>query len=98
MIVFMRVFPQDTKKSEKLYKKRIAVERTNRCLELFWGLMAAISADHNDFMSISMLRVYIVLAFLLASCPKWEGTLNKIRLSPIVKALQNKMPGKNGSS
>ena len=42
--------------------------------------------------------VHIAFAFLLASCPKWEGTLNKTRLSPIAKALKDKLLIKDDSS
>lgn len=90
--------PRDTKKFEKLYKKRTAVERTNGRLKLFWGVDDGNINGPQRFHARlnAVMIVHIVLAFLLASCPKWEGTLNKTRLSPIAKALKNKLPGKNG--
>ena len=39
-----------------------------------------------------MLAVHAVLATLLAAAPRREGTLGKIRLSPIAEALREKAP------
>ena len=91
--------PRDTKKFEKLYKKRTAVERTNGRLKLFWGVDDGnVNGPLRFHARINaVMIVHIVLAFLLASCPKWEGTLNKTRLSPISKALKNKLPVKDDS-
>ena len=92
--------PRDTKKFEKLYKKRTAVERTNGRLKLFWGTDDGNVNGPQRFHARlnAVMIVHIMLAFLLASCPKWEGTLNKTRLSPIAKALKNKLPAKDDSS
>ena len=91
--------PRDTKKFEKLYKKRTAVERTNARLKLFWGVDDGNISGPQRFHARlhTVMVVHIALAFLLASCPKWEGTLNKTRLTPIAKALKKKLPGKDGS-
>ncbi len=88
--------PRDTKKFERLYRKRTAVERTNGRLKLFWGVDDGNINGPQRFHARlhTVMIVHIVLAFLLASCPKWEGTLNKTRLSPIAKALKNRLPGK----
>lgn len=82
--------PRETKKFEKLYKKRTAVERSNGRLKLFWGVDDGNINGPQRFHARlnSVMIVHIMLAFLLASCPKWEGTLNKTRLSPIAKALR----------
>lgn len=92
--------PRDTKKFEKLYKKRTAVERTNGRLKLFWGSDDGNINGPQRFHARlnAVMIVHIALAFLLASCPKWDGTLNKTRLSPIAKALKGKPPAKTDSS
>lgn len=92
--------PRDTKKFEKLYKKRTAVERTNGRLKYFWGTDDGNVNGPERFHARlnTVMIVHIVLAFLLAGSPKWEGTLNKTRLSPIAKALRARLPGKDGSS
>lgn len=90
--------PRDTKKFEKLYKGRTAVERTNGRLKLFWGMDDGNINGARRFHARlhTVMLVHIVLAYLLATCPKWEGTLNKTRLSPIAQALKDKQPGKGG--
>lgn len=89
--------PRDTKKFEKLYKKRTAVERTNGRLKYFWGTDDGnINGPERFYARLNaVMIVHIVLAFLLASSPKWQGTLNKTRLSPIAKALRETLAGKD---
>jgi hypothetical protein len=85
--------PRATKKFERLYKGRTAVERINARLKIFWG------ADDGNISGAArfhawvgtVMVVHIGLATLLASCPRREGTLGRMRLSPIAQALREKM-------
>ena len=85
--------PRATKKFERLYKGRTSVERVNGRLKVFWG------ADDGNivgarrchaFVGVVMV-VHAGFATLLAAAPRREGTLGKMRLSPIAKALQAKI-------
>lgn len=81
--------PRATKKFERLYKGRTAVERVNARLKVFWG------ADDGNITGAPRFHAYIgvvmvvhiALATLLAAAPRHEGTLGKMRLSAIAKAL-----------
>jgi len=84
--------PRATKKFERLYKGRTAVERVNGRLKVFWG------ADDGNitgarrfhaFVGVVMV-VHAGFATVLASAPRREGTLGKMHLGPIQKALQKK--------
>ena len=85
--------PRATKKFERLYKGRTAVERVNARLKIFWG------ADDGNITGAARFHAYLGavmvvhlgLATLLASAPRREGTLGKMRLSPIAKALREKI-------
>ena len=82
--------PRATKKFERLYKGRSAVERVNARLKIFWGIDDGNVTGAERFhanVGVVML-VHIGLATLLAKCPRWEGRLGQTRLSPIAKALQ----------
>jgi hypothetical protein len=81
--------PRATKQFERRYKGRTAVERVNSRLKVFWG------ADDGNitgarrfhaYLGVVMV-VHIGLGTLLARNERWEGTLSKISLSPIAKAL-----------
>jgi hypothetical protein len=84
--------PRATKKFERLYRERSAVERVLGRLEVFWGVDDGNIAGGERFHA--MVGVVMVthagLATLLASAPRREGTLGKMRLSPIARALQAK--------
>ena len=85
--------PRATKKFERLYKGRSAVERVNARLKVFWGVDDGNVTGARRFhanVSVVML-VHAGLATLLAACPRREGTLGKTRLSPIAKALQEQL-------
>jgi len=85
--------PRATKKFERLYKGRSAVERVNARLKVFWGADDGNVTGARRFhanVSVVML-VHAGLATLLAACPRREGTLGKTRLSPIAKALQEQL-------
>ncbi len=82
--------PRATKQFERLYKGRTAVERVNARVKIFWG------ADDGNIVGTTrfagylatVMVVHAALATLLASCQRHGGTLGRMRLSPIAKALQ----------
>jgi Transposase DDE domain/Transposase domain (DUF772) len=82
--------PRATKKFERMYKGRTAVERVNARLKLFWGADDGnVRGSRRFFAGVGVvLLVHAVFATLLARAPRREGTLGKISLSPIAKALQ----------
>jgi hypothetical protein len=84
--------PRATKKFERLYKGRTAVERVNARLKVFWGVDDGnVMGSRRFFARVGVvLAVHAVFATLLAGAPRREGTLGKIRLSPIGAALQAK--------
>ena len=85
--------PRATKKFERLYKGRTAVERVNARMKVFWGADDGNVSGARRFhanVSVVML-VHAGLATLLAACPRREGTLGQTRLSPIAKALQQQL-------
>ena len=85
--------PRATKKFERLLRGRTAAERTNARLKVFWG------ADDGNITGAARFHAYLGavmvvhlgLATLLAAAPRREGTLGKMRLSPLAKALREKM-------
>lgn len=82
--------PRATKQFERLYKGRTAVERVNGRIKVFWGAddgNITGAARFHALLGVVMV-VHIGLATLLAASPRREGTLGKMRLSPIAKALQ----------
>ena len=84
--------PRATKTFERLYKERTAVERVNARLKVFWGADDGNIAGGNRFFAFvgAVMIVHLALATLLASAPRREGTLGKMRLSPIAQALRTK--------
>jgi hypothetical protein len=82
--------PRATKKFERLYKGRTAVERVNARLKIFWGVDDGNVRGSRRFVAQVgvVLAVHAVFATLLARAPRREGTLGPIRLSPIAKALR----------
>lgn len=85
--------PRATKKFERLYKGRTAVERVNARLKLFWGADDGNVTGSRRFAAKigAVLVVHAAFATLLASAPRIEATLGKINLSPIAKALREKL-------
>jgi hypothetical protein len=81
--------PRATKKFERLYKGRTAVERVNARLKIFWGADDGnVRGSRRFFAQVGVvLAVHAVFATLLARAPRREGTLGPTRLSPIAKAL-----------
>ena len=85
--------PRATKQFERRYKGRTAVERVNARLKIFWGADDGNVTGAERFharLGVVMV-VHIGLATLLAACPRREGTLGKMRLSPIARALHEKL-------
>jgi hypothetical protein len=81
--------PRATKKFERLYKGRTAVERLNARLKVFWGADDGNVTGSRRFhahVGIVMV-VHEAFAVLLASVPRWEGTLSQTKLTPIARAL-----------
>ena len=87
--------PRATKKFERLYKGRTAVERVNARLKIFWGVDDGNITGAARFHAYvgAVMVVHVGLALLLASTPRREGTLGKMRLSPIAWALREKWKG-----
>jgi hypothetical protein len=82
--------PRATKKFERMYKGRTAVERVNARLKVFWGADDGnVTGSRRFFTQVGVvLAVHAAFATLLASAPRREGTLGKIGLSPIAEALR----------
>jgi hypothetical protein len=85
--------PRATKKFERLYKGRTAVERVNARLKIFWGADDGNVRGSRRFFALLgvILVVHAAFATLLAMAPRWEGTLGQTKLSPIAKALHGKV-------
>jgi Transposase DDE domain len=85
--------PRATKQFERLYKGRTAVERVNARLKIYWG------ADDGNLVGAprfhgflgTVMVVHVALATVLASLPRREGTLGKMKLSPIAAALHEQL-------
>jgi hypothetical protein len=87
--------PRATKQFERLYRGRTAVERVNGRLKVFWGAddgNIAGAARFHAFLGAVMV-IHAGLATLLASAPRREGTLGKMHLSAVTKALREKLAG-----
>src|SRR5580693_6623017 len=82
--------PRATKKFERMYKGRTAVERVNARLKVFWGVDDGNLTGSRRFAAQVgvVMAVHAAFATLLASAPRREGTLGKIGLSPIAEALR----------
>jgi hypothetical protein len=90
--------PRATKKFERLYKGRTSVERVNARLKIFWGADDGnvTGAPRFHAMVGTVLVVHAAFATLLAAAPRHEGTLGKMRLGPIAKALYERITGREG--
>lgn len=84
--------PRATKKFERLYKGRTAVERVNARLKVFWGADDGNIRGSRRFIGQVgvVMVVHAAFAALLAAAPRYEGRLGKMSLSPIAKALRAK--------
>jgi hypothetical protein len=83
--------PRATKQFERLYKGRTAVERVNARVKLFWGADDGNIVGPQRFSALlgAVMVVHAGLATLLASAPRREGTLGKLRLSAVARALHD---------
>jgi hypothetical protein len=84
--------PRATKKFERMYKGRTSVERVNARLKVFWGVDDGNIRGARRFVAEVgvVMAVHAAFATLLASSPRREGTLGKLKLSPIAEALRAK--------
>ena len=71
--------PRATKKFERLYEGRTAVERVNGRLKLFWGADDGNIVGARRFHALVgvVMVVHLGFATLLAASPRREGTLGK---------------------
>jgi hypothetical protein len=85
--------PRATKKFERLYKGRTAVERVNARLKIFWGADDGNVSGSRRFFALLgvVLVVHAAFATLLAMAPRREGTLGQTKLTPIAEALHGKV-------
>jgi hypothetical protein len=83
--------PRATQKFERMYKGRTAVERVNSRLKVFWGVDDGNVRGSRRFVAGVgvILAVHAAFATLLASAPRREGTMGKLKLSPIAEALRS---------
>lgn len=84
--------PRATKKFERLYKGRTAVERVNARLKIFWGADDGNVTGSRRFFALLgvILVVHAAFGTLLAMTPRREGTLGQTKLHPIAQALHGK--------
>jgi len=87
--------PRATKKFERLYKGRTSVERVNARFKVFWGVDDGNVTGAARFHALvgTVMVVHEAFATVLASLPRREGTLGKMKLSPIAKALKEELNG-----
>lgn len=85
--------PRATKQFERLYNGRTAVERVNGRLKIFWGADDGNISGAQRFHGFvgAVMIVHAAFATVLAKAPRREGTLGKLNLSPIQKALEAAM-------
>jgi Transposase DDE domain len=85
--------PRATKQFERLYKGRTAVERVNARIKIYWGADDGNIVGGPRFHAFlgAIVVVHLGMATVLASLPRREGTLGKMKLSPIAKVLQEEM-------
>jgi hypothetical protein len=85
--------PRATKKFERLYKGRTAVERVNGRLKIFWGIDDGQVYGARRFHAHvgAVLIVHLGLATVLAQAERYEGTYGTMRLSPIARKLRELM-------
>ena len=84
--------PRATKQFESLYKGRSAVERVNARIKILCGPDDGNIAGSRRFFAMigAVMVVYLGLATLLAAAPRYDGTLGKMRLTAIARALRAK--------
>jgi hypothetical protein len=87
--------PRATKQFERLYKGRTSVERVNARFKIFWGADDGNVTGATRFHALvgTVMIVHAAFATVLASLPRREGTLGKMRLSPIARKLHGMLGG-----
>ena len=96
--------PRATKKFERLYKGRTAVERVNARLKIFWGSDDGQVYGARRFHAHvgAVMVVHLAFATLLAQTARHEGSYGTMKLSPIAKALraliQTATPSESGET
>jgi hypothetical protein len=82
--------PRATRKFERMYKGRTAVERVNARLKLFWGVDDGNLKGSRRFVAQVgvVMAVHAAFATLLASAPRREGTLGRTSLSVVAATLR----------
>jgi hypothetical protein len=82
--------PRATKQFERLYKGRTAVERVNGRIKVFWGADDGNIVGARRFHAFlgAVMVVHAGVATVLASAPRYEGTLGKTRLTAVAQALK----------
>jgi hypothetical protein len=85
--------PRATKQFERRYKGRTAVERVNARLKIFWGVDDGNIVGARRFHAFVgvVMAAHLAFATQLAAAPRREGTLSKMRLSPIAQRLRQVM-------
>ena len=85
--------PRATKQFERLYKGRTAVERVNARMKIYWGADDGNIVGGPRFHALlgAIMVVHLGMATVLASLPRREGTLGKMKLSPFAKVLQEEL-------
>jgi hypothetical protein len=85
--------PRATKQFKRLYKGRTAVERVNARMKIYWGADDGNIVGGPRFHALlgAIMVVHLGMATVLASLPRREGTLGKLKLSPIAEVLQEEM-------
>lgn len=81
--------PRATRTFERLYKGRTASERVQARLKVFWGVDDGNVAGGANFLAtVGIVMVaHVGLASLLARCPRREGLLGRLQITPIAKSL-----------
>jgi len=82
--------PRATQQFERRYKGRTAVERVNGRLKVFWGADDGNLVGARRFHALVGIVMLAHLAFAtqLVAAPRRDGTLGKMRLSPIARNLR----------
>jgi hypothetical protein len=82
--------PRATKQFERRYKGRTAIERVNGRLKVFWGADDGNLVGARRFHALVgvVMLAHLAFATQLAAAPRREGTLGKMRLSPIARKLR----------
>lgn len=85
--------PRATKQFERRYKGRTAVERVNARIKVFWGADDGNITGARRFHAYlgTVMVVHVGLATLLATAERRDGTLGKMRLTAVARALRQKL-------